>query len=85
MRSNKKMNKSELGCDEFDWPRANKKRACGLIALGDDCCLIEITGNKTTPTFKKFLSKYKGLVRHDSNPPWSHIGIMHQMCLAHQT
>ncbi len=78
------LNKSELGCDEFDWPGANKKHACGLIALGDDCCLIEITDNKTISTLKKFLPKYNGLVRHDSNPSWGHIGVQHQMCLSHQ-
>ncbi len=62
------LSKNTLGCDEFDWPGANKKHTCGLIALGDDCCLIEITDDKTISPLKKFLPKYTGLVRHDSNP-----------------
>lgn len=82
------LKKDFLRTDEFH-QTTQGGRGFGLIALADDCCLVEISEDRKIITLKKFLPGYKGKLLHDSLAVWFHIGDIlggqpHQMCLAHQ-
>ena len=90
------LEEESLGCDEFHCPtpkeedkkddkkKSKRKNGYGLIALGKKFCLIQITNNRRIETLEEFLPNYKGITRHDSYTAWFYIGLLHQMCLAHQ-
>ena len=67
-----------------DKKKDKRKNGYGLVALGKKACLVKITDNRRIETLKEFLPNYKGITRHDSYTGWFHIGLNHQMCIAHQ-
>ena len=64
--------------------KSKRKNGYGLVALGKQFCLVKIVDNRRIETLQEFLPDYKGITRHDSFTGWFHIGLLHQMCIAHQ-
>ena len=77
------LKEQNLRCDEFWWP-INGKQGYVLVALGKNSCLMEVSETRKIDALKKFLPGYKGTSSHDSYPGWLHMGLNHQMCMAHQ-
>ena len=72
-----------LTCDELHWP-LGKERGYVLAALGDKCCLMEVSASRDIKALEKFLPGYDWTVGQDSYTGWLHIGSDRLMCMTHQ-